>query len=228
MITVHGSGRSHGRAVGNAGAVVAEGDEGGAAARLASAAADRRHTVPGPDRCSVAGRARRVRAVRPGLRPVPKVAAGRHLAPHPRPVPGPDRRERRDHAGPERRFHGVPRPSACGRGPQAGRPAEGTTGRCLHRARRSRTGTLARRVHDQAAPGCRARSEAHVDRGHGRAARRLAAVRARAGEGPRASHRAGPATRPPQPGPRGQGVSLPQEPCLPAPPRNPLHHPRQG
>ncbi|MDG4857058.1 IS5 family transposase [Streptomyces sp. T-3] len=38
MITVHGLGRSHGRAVGGAGAVVAEGDEGGTAARLASAA----------------------------------------------------------------------------------------------------------------------------------------------------------------------------------------------
>ncbi|MET8573117.1 hypothetical protein, partial [Streptomyces sp. NPDC004783] len=40
MITGHGSGRSHGRAVGGAGAVVAEGHEDGAAAGLASAAAD--------------------------------------------------------------------------------------------------------------------------------------------------------------------------------------------
>ncbi|MEV7915660.1 transposase, partial [Streptomyces fimicarius] len=45
MITVHGSGRSHGRAVGGAGAVVAEGCQVGAAALLASAAADRRRTV---------------------------------------------------------------------------------------------------------------------------------------------------------------------------------------
>ncbi|WPO76647.1 IS5 family transposase [Streptomyces sp. KN37] len=43
----------------------------------------------------------------------------------------------------------------------------------------------------------RARSETHVDRDPGRAARRLAAVRTGAGEGPRAPHRAGPATRPP-------------------------------
>jgi hypothetical protein len=53
MISVHGSGRSHGRTVGRAGAVVAEGHEGRAATHLASAAVDRRHTVPGPNRCSV-------------------------------------------------------------------------------------------------------------------------------------------------------------------------------
>ncbi|MFJ7022983.1 transposase [Streptomyces sp. NPDC101117] len=45
--------------------------------------------------------------------------------------------------------------------PQAGRPAEGTTERCVHRARRSRAGTLARWVHHQAPPGHRAGSETH-------------------------------------------------------------------
>lgn len=39
--------------------------------------------------------------------------------------------------------------------------------------------------------------------------RGLAAVRARPGEGPRAAHWVGSATRPPQPGSRGQGVCLP-------------------
>ncbi|WP_247694439.1 transposase [Streptomyces sp. B93] len=46
----------------------------------------------------------------------------------------PGRREGCDHLGLERRLHGLPCPSACGRGPQAGRPAEGTAGRHLHRA----------------------------------------------------------------------------------------------
>ncbi|WP_433446248.1 transposase [Streptomyces sp. CA-142005] len=48
MIVVHGAGRSHGRTVGGAGAVVVQGSEGGTAAHLAPAAADRPHTVPGP------------------------------------------------------------------------------------------------------------------------------------------------------------------------------------
>lgn len=67
MITDHGAERSHGRTVDGAGAVVAEGGEGGTAARLASATVDRRHTVSDPDRCAVAGRACRVRAVGPDL-----------------------------------------------------------------------------------------------------------------------------------------------------------------
>ncbi|MER5307250.1 transposase [Streptomyces sp. NPDC002773] len=50
----------------------------------------------------------------------------------------------------------MPRPPARGRGPQAGRPAEGTAGRRLHRAGRSRAGTLTRGVHHQAALGRRA------------------------------------------------------------------------
>ncbi|MFJ5834604.1 IS5 family transposase [Streptomyces sp. NPDC093089] len=42
--------------------------------------------------------------------------------------------------------------------------------------------------------------------------------------GPCTPPRAGPAARPPQPGPRGQGVRLLQEPRLPAPPRQSRHH----
>ncbi len=81
---------------------------------------------------------RRVRAVEPGLRPVPPTAAQRHLAPHPHPSPVRGQGEGREHMGPEHRLHGVPRASACGRGPQAGKSAEGTTWRHLHRAARAR------------------------------------------------------------------------------------------
>lgn len=87
MVTRHGAGKSHGRAVGGAGAAVAEGHQGGEAARLASTPVDRRHTVPGPNRCSMAGYPGRIRTVEPGLRPIPPAAAGRHLAPDPRPKP---------------------------------------------------------------------------------------------------------------------------------------------
>lgn len=76
MITVHGSGRSHGRTVSRVGAVAAEEDEGGAAARLVPAEADRRQTGSGQYRPAVARRARRVPAVGPDLRPLPPMAAG--------------------------------------------------------------------------------------------------------------------------------------------------------
>ncbi|ALO13581.1 Transposase IS4 family protein [Streptomyces venezuelae] len=49
--------------MGSVGAVVTEGDGGGAAARLVPGAVDRRHAVPDPNGRSVAGRARRVRPV---------------------------------------------------------------------------------------------------------------------------------------------------------------------
>ncbi len=74
---------------------------------------------------------------------------------------------------------------------------------------------VARRLHHQAAPRRRAGPKAHVDRGDGRTARGLAAVRTRAGEGPCAPHRGGPATRPSRPRAGRQGVRLPQEPRLP-------------
>ncbi|WP_413754888.1 transposase [Streptomyces sp. MMBL 11-3] len=69
-----------------------------------------------------------------GLRPVPPMAAQRHLAPDTHLAAVPGRRGRCGHMGPERRLHGLPCPWACGRGPQAARPAGGTTGRHLHRA----------------------------------------------------------------------------------------------
>ncbi|MFD7360146.1 transposase [Streptomyces sp. NPDC059885] len=70
----------------------------------------------------------------PDLRPVPPVATGRYLAPGPHPAPVPRRCERLDHVGAERRLHGMPCSSACGRGPEAGRTAEGTAGRPVHPA----------------------------------------------------------------------------------------------
>ncbi len=71
-----------------------------------------------------------------------------------------------------------------------------------------------RRVHHQAAPGRRAGPEANVESDHGRTARLLSPVRICTGEGPRAPHRAWPATPPSPSGPRRQGVRLPQEPRL--------------
>lgn len=106
--------------MGGAGASSPPGGEDGTAARLAPAPTDRRHTVPGPDRCSVAGCPRRVRPVGPGLRPTPPMAAERHLASDPHQAPVPGRCEGRDHVGPERRLHGLPCPSACGRKPASG------------------------------------------------------------------------------------------------------------
>lgn len=145
MIVVHGTGISHGCTVGGVGAVVAQGSEGGTTAHLAPAAADRRHAVPGPDRCSVVGRACRVRAVGPDLRRVPPMAAGRHLAPDPHPAPVPGRRGGGDRMGPERRLHGVPCPSACGQGSQQGdlqkEPPGGVSDEpCDHGLGRSRGG----------------------------------------------------------------------------------------
>ncbi|SCD71042.1 hypothetical protein GA0115241_10581, partial [Streptomyces sp. DpondAA-D4] len=102
-----------------------EGHKGGSAARPAPAAAHRRHTVPDPNWCSVAGRSRRVRALESGPRPRPSMAAERHLAPHPHPPSVPGRRGRCDHVEPGRRLHGLRRSSARGRSPQAGCPLRG-------------------------------------------------------------------------------------------------------
>lgn len=70
MITSRGTWGSDERPVGPACAVAADGYQTGPAAGVDAAAADRRHTVADPDRCSVAGCARTLRAVGPGLRPV--------------------------------------------------------------------------------------------------------------------------------------------------------------
>lgn len=74
--------------------------------------------------------------------------------------------------------------------------------------------TLARRPDHQAALGCGATAEAHVDRHHGGAAGRLPAVRGRPGPCPGSPAGAGQATRPAQAGSRGQGIRFPQEPRL--------------
>ncbi|MFD0250147.1 transposase [Streptomyces sp. NPDC127113] len=78
-------------------------------------------------------------------------------------------------------------------------PAEGAARRHRRRAGRPRARTLARRPDHQAALGCRAGPEAHVDRDHGRAARGLPAVRARPEGHLRAPRRAGPAPHPARP-----------------------------
>jgi hypothetical protein len=79
MITFGGVWRSDERPVGAAGAVVAAGQESGPSADGDAAAVDRRHTVADQGRCAVARRAGAVRAVGPGLRPVPALAVRRHL-----------------------------------------------------------------------------------------------------------------------------------------------------
>ncbi|WP_420708692.1 transposase [Streptomyces sp. NRRL F-4474] len=61
---------------------------------------------------------------------------------------------------------------------------EGAARRCRQRAGRPWARTLARRPDYQAAPRRRAGPEAHVDRDHGRAARRFPAVRGRSGTHP--------------------------------------------
>lgn len=106
--------------MGPVGAVVAEGKEVRAAADMAEAAAEQRHTVADPDRDPVAGRPRAVRAVGPGLRPVPALATGRHLEAHHHRAAVPGRREGVDHLGCQRRLDGVPCPPARRRGGQKG------------------------------------------------------------------------------------------------------------
>ncbi|MEU9780785.1 transposase [Streptomyces phaeochromogenes] len=134
MISVHGAGRSGGRAVGGTGAVVAEGTKAG--------------WPPVWPRRQLIGDIRfRARTGVP-WRDVPAEygpwggsttcsADGSGTAPGTRfsPAPVPGRREGCDHVGPEHRRHGMPRPSTCGRDLQAGRPPEGTTRWRVHRAR---------------------------------------------------------------------------------------------
>lgn len=85
----------------------------------------------------------------------------------------------------------MPRPSACDHRRQGDLQKEPPGGKFTepadHGLGRSRGG-----FHHRAAPGRRARTKAHADRDHDRAARGLTAVRTRTGEDPRAPHRAGP------------------------------------
>jgi hypothetical protein len=106
---------SDGPAEGSAGAVAARGEEGGQAADVDTSAADRRDTVADPSGHAVGGRSRAVRPVGPGLRPVPPVAARRHLGANPGAPSGPGRRAGSDHLGRERGLDGLPCPPARGR-----------------------------------------------------------------------------------------------------------------
>lgn len=93
---------------------------------------------------------------------------------------------------------------------------------------RPRARAFARRSDHQAASGRRAGAKAHVHRDHRRTARGLPAVRGRPRPHPGSPAGAGQVAHPTQAGARRQGVRLPEEPCLPAPPRDPMHHPGQG
>jgi len=84
-----GASRSERRTVGSAETAVAQGQEARQAADMAPAAADRRHTVPGPHRHPPTGRSQGACALGPGVRPVPPLAAKRHLAADRHPTSGP-------------------------------------------------------------------------------------------------------------------------------------------
>lgn len=79
-----------------------------------------RNTVPHPDRHTVAGPARTVRAVGDGVRTVPPLAARRYLAPHSRTAQSPGRCEGSDHLGRLGGLHHRSCPPARGRCPQRG------------------------------------------------------------------------------------------------------------
>jgi hypothetical protein len=152
-----------------------------------------------------AGRPRRVRTVGQDPRAVPPMAAERHLAADPRPAPGLAGAKgaitwdlsvdstvcrAHQHAAGARKQGGLQKEP-----PAASSPSPVITGWEGHAAGSPPSST--RQL---------SRSEAHVDRGDGRTARGLAAVRTRTGEGPCAPHRAGPAPRPSRSGACGQGV----------------------
>lgn len=199
MIVVRGAGRSHRRAVSSAGGVVAERPDAWRAASVAVAEADRRHTAPGPHRQPVAGRASRVRALGPGSRSVPPVAAGRHAAPDPLPAPVPGRLAGLDRVGSQRRLHGVSGPSTRGRSPKRGELQKEPPGGVFVEP-----------------DDCRARAEAHIDRRDRRAAERLSPVRDCPGACPRSSSWSRRAPNPPAEGTSGPGVCVPWQPRLPA------------
>jgi len=120
MILIRGARRSDGCAVGGAGAAVAEGQEAGPAGDMDPATTDRRHTVADPNRDAVAGCSGAVRALGPGVRPVPPLAARRYLAADLYRAAGPGRRPGPDHLGPQRRLHHRPGPPARCRGKEKG------------------------------------------------------------------------------------------------------------
>lgn len=154
--------------MGGAGTAVARGEEAGAAADMDAAAVDRRHPVPGAYRHPLAGPARRVRSVGAGVRPVPPLAAGRHLAADLHCAADPSRCQPPDHLGHQRGLHGVPGAPARRWGAEKWELQKGADRRRPGGAGRPRARPLARRADHQAAPGCRAGAKAHVPRGHGR------------------------------------------------------------
>ncbi len=213
--------------MGGAGAVVAEGGQGRAAARLASAAADRRHTVPGPtgvpwrDVPVEYGPWSRIydlfrRWQRNGtwqriLTRLQSLADAKGAIVWDLSVDSTVCRAHQHAAG------------ARNQGDLQKEPPGGVfTEPRDHGLGRSRGG-FTTKLHLAVEQGQKPMSIV-VTAGQ----RGLAAVRTGAGEGPRAPHRAGPATRPPRSGACRQGLRLPQKPRLPASPRDSLHHPGQG
>ena len=223
-----GAGGPDGRAVGGAGAAAAARQEARPPAGTDETAAHRRDPVADPDRCAVARRATGLRAVADGLRPVPALAAGRHLAEDPDRPAGPRRRGRADHLGRVGGLHRGAGAPARGRGPQARRPAGRAARRRAGRARRSRAGPLPRRADHQGPPGLRAAAETAVRGHHRRAAGRQPAIPDRTGGHRRPAP--GSRARPDPPGPRPgrQGLRLPRQPRLPAQTRDPVHDPGEG
>lgn len=120
MISLHDAWGSDGCAVGPAGAVAAQGQKAGSAYDVDSAAADRRHTVADPNRDTMAGRPGLVWALGPGVRPLPPMAAERHLETDLHPVAGSGRRGEADRLGHQCRLDGLPGPPACRRGAEKG------------------------------------------------------------------------------------------------------------
>lgn len=73
-----------------------------------------------PDWCPLAGRARAIRALGPGLGPLPSLAALWHLGPDRHPAAGPGGREGLDYLGGECRLHRLPGSPARRRGGEKG------------------------------------------------------------------------------------------------------------
>jgi len=96
------------------------GEEAGPTGNVAKTAADRRDPVAGPHRRAVAGRPAPVRPLAVGIRAVPPLAAGRHLAADRDRVAGPGRCGRADHLGRVRGLDGGAGAPARGRGAEKG------------------------------------------------------------------------------------------------------------
>ena len=118
--SVYGTGGPDKRAVGQAGAVAAQGHQVRPATQVDQAPADRRDPLADPDRRAMAGCARPLWAVADRLWAVSALAARRHLATDPHPPASPGRRRGADHLAGQRGLHGDQGPSACRWGPQRG------------------------------------------------------------------------------------------------------------